>query len=446
MGAVAVSLSIVSPTLAVSLNPQAIAEEVGGAVPLVYLLALGPILLIAGAFAVLTSRFGSVDSVVGLLTTTVGPRAGAVSGFVLLTAYLMAIPGTLSAFGMFSQGLLARAFSEDLADWWFFPVGVIVLVASFLIARSAIKSVGNVLLSIEGLSVVGIVLVSLTALFVMVRGLGSADQRVELTDLSLTGVNLPAIGVALTFAVVSVAGFEAAAAVGESTDNAKRNIPRAVVGTAVGAILFYAGVAAVAVWAFDDPTREFGSLEAQLSLPVALADEFFGTWVGTLLLALAALTCLAGSIGACVAGSRMLVGLARGGRLPRGLLQRRVKSEEPERALAATAILGIVATAGCVALVGPNLFKVFELAGVTTGFLFLTVYAAVCAVAARVLLREGKLIRAGLMALGAVMALVIFAVTFFPLPEGWARWGPILALVAVIAAILLGSRGQRVRP
>lgn len=60
------SLAIVSPTLAVSLNPQAIAEEVGGAIPLVFLIALVPVLLIAGGFAILAARYGSVASVVGL--------------------------------------------------------------------------------------------------------------------------------------------------------------------------------------------------------------------------------------------------------------------------------------------------------------------------------------------------------------------------------------------
>lgn len=58
----AVSLAIVSPTLAVSLNPQAVVEQVGGAIPLVYLVALIPVLLIAGGFAILASRYGSVAS------------------------------------------------------------------------------------------------------------------------------------------------------------------------------------------------------------------------------------------------------------------------------------------------------------------------------------------------------------------------------------------------
>ena len=41
-GAIAVSLAVVGPSMSVSLNPQAMAEQVGGAVPLVYVMALVP--------------------------------------------------------------------------------------------------------------------------------------------------------------------------------------------------------------------------------------------------------------------------------------------------------------------------------------------------------------------------------------------------------------------
>lgn len=447
LGAVAVSLSIVSPTLAISLNPQAIAEEVGGAIPLIYVLALLPVTLIAGAFAVLISRLGSVDSVVGLLTATVGPRAGAATGFVLLSAYVVALPGTLAAFGLFTQSLALRVLGRSLPDWPLFVVASLMIVVGFLIARRTIAIVGNVLLSIEGLSVLSIVLVSAVALVTMLMGLGSPEQTVTFTDFSVEGVPLSAIGIALTFAVVSVAGFEAAAAVGESTKSPRRTIPLAVMGTAGGAIIFYATVAAVAVWTFGESAADYESMSVTSSLPAALADEFFAPWVGTVLTIMAALTCLAGAIGACVAGSRMIVALARQGLLPAALTEKRPDTDEPGRALASTAALGLLATLGCVVLVGPHLFRVFELAGVVTGFLFLSVYATVCAVAARVLMGEGKLLGGGLMAAGCLAAVLIFAVTLVPLPQGWARWGPALALAAIAGSIILGMRhdhGQRV--
>lgn len=62
LGAVAVSLAVVGPSMSVSLNPQAMAEQVGGAVPVVYVIALVPLATIALAFIVLTRRHGTAGS------------------------------------------------------------------------------------------------------------------------------------------------------------------------------------------------------------------------------------------------------------------------------------------------------------------------------------------------------------------------------------------------
>ncbi|MEX1209435.1 MAG: hypothetical protein WEA35_01030 [Candidatus Nanopelagicales bacterium] len=74
-GAIAVSLAVVGPSMSVSLNPQAMAEQVGGAVPLVYVMALVPIATIAIAFIVLTRRHGTAGSLYTLVGLELGPRA-----------------------------------------------------------------------------------------------------------------------------------------------------------------------------------------------------------------------------------------------------------------------------------------------------------------------------------------------------------------------------------
>ncbi|MFM8518901.1 MAG: hypothetical protein ACKOB2_00590 [Solirubrobacterales bacterium] len=62
VGAVAVSLAVVGPSMSVSLNPQAMAEQVGGSVPIVYLFGLIPIATITVAFVVLTRRHGTAGT------------------------------------------------------------------------------------------------------------------------------------------------------------------------------------------------------------------------------------------------------------------------------------------------------------------------------------------------------------------------------------------------
>ena len=384
----AVSLAIVSPTLAVSLNPQAIAEQVGGAIPLVYLISLVPVLLIAGGFAVLASRYKSVGSVVGLFRQTAGPRVAAISGFLLVGAYVMTFPGTLAAFGLFVEAAVFRLTGVMIADFWLLVMAVMLLVGGYIIALRPIRSVGNVLLSIEGLSVLVIVAVSLVGLGVMLSGGGSAEQQVTFTDFSLAGVSVSAIGIALTFAVVSVAGFEGAASVGESMRNPLRSVPMALVGTAVGAIVFYALVASVGVWAFGEEAADFASFSVASALPASLADEFTVPAVGTFVTFTAAATCLASVIGACVAGSRMFNILARQSLLPTGLAGEDATTGEPRSAMALTVISGAIASLLCLVLVGGEPFRVFELAGAVAGFLYLVVYAMVCSVALRLMVQQ----------------------------------------------------------
>ena len=53
--------------MSVSLNPQAIADQVGSAVPTAFLIALLPLTLILGSFVVLTKRRGTAGSVFGFV-------------------------------------------------------------------------------------------------------------------------------------------------------------------------------------------------------------------------------------------------------------------------------------------------------------------------------------------------------------------------------------------
>lgn len=353
----------------------------------------------------------------------------------------MTFPGTLADFGLFVQTAVMRLTGSTMSDVWMLPLAAGLLLLGYLIALRPIKTVGNLLLSIEGVSVLVITGVSLLAFGVMILGRGSADQQVTFSDFSLAGVSMSALGIALTFALVSVAGFEGAAAVGESTKDPRRNVPLALVGTAVGAILFYALVASVGVWAFGEEAADFASFSLGSALPASLADELAFTWLGTFVTLTGAATCLASVIGACVASSRLVAALARRSLLPIALAQEDDVTAEPRRAMAATVVSGTAITLLCLFLVGGTPFRVFELGGAVAGFLYLAVYAMVCAVATVVMVRERSPIGALLMVLGGVCAVGIFAVTFFPLPDGWAWWGPVLALAVVVGSVVLGWRG-----
>ncbi|MQA05729.1 MAG: hypothetical protein GEV07_24430 [Streptosporangiales bacterium] len=113
-GAIALSLSIMAPTLAMSLNGAQPATMVGPAVPLTFLLSFGGVALVAYSFVRLTGRFHHAGSVYALAGATIGPRAGFFSGWGLLGVYFGFIITTSSATALFLTTLLDRLFGVQV--------------------------------------------------------------------------------------------------------------------------------------------------------------------------------------------------------------------------------------------------------------------------------------------------------------------------------------------
>ena len=100
LGAIAISLAVMGPSMSVSLNPQAIAEQVGTAVPTAFVIAIIPLALIAGSFVLLSRRRGTAGSVFGMVGAEIGPRSGTAAGIWLVAAYVAAAGITSLSFGI----------------------------------------------------------------------------------------------------------------------------------------------------------------------------------------------------------------------------------------------------------------------------------------------------------------------------------------------------------
>src|SRR4051794_6558321 len=87
-GAVAVSVGLMGPTMAMNLNLALPAGLVGGATPLVMLLGIVGVGLVSYSFIRLTQRFNHAGSVYAFTGATLGPRAGFFSGWALLATYI----------------------------------------------------------------------------------------------------------------------------------------------------------------------------------------------------------------------------------------------------------------------------------------------------------------------------------------------------------------------
>src|SRR5215475_11626394 len=85
--AIGISLALMAPSMAASINPQGTATTVGRATPIAFALAFVGVLLVAYTFVRLTQRFHHSGSVYGFVGATLGARAGVLSGWALTGTY-----------------------------------------------------------------------------------------------------------------------------------------------------------------------------------------------------------------------------------------------------------------------------------------------------------------------------------------------------------------------
>ncbi len=442
-GAVALSLALVSPTMAISLNPQAMADQVGAAVPTMFLVAFVPVTVIAIAFAVLTRRFGSRGSIFGLVTASIGPRAGTAAGFLLLLTYLLIVPIYVGGFGI-GIDAISKQFGWSMTgrSVMLLCAGVALAVA-FVMAQRPLGRVGHVLLTLEGATIAVVLLVCAITVFKLVTSGGPEGQHIDFSALSPSGLSASAIGLGLTFAVLSVAGFEGAAATAESTRNPRRNVPRAIVFTALFCTLFFLVVTSVGVWSFGTSADQMATFMKSPSLPAAIADDYVADGIGTFLVIGLLASCFAGMIGGLVACSRILATFAGTGVLP-ARLSKVAGNGAPLRASTVVLVLGVVITAVTNLMFPNDEFGPFNFVSGIAGTLFMLAYGSVCAGATVVLWNSRRRGWACLTGVGVLIVIAVIAITTFPLPTGISMLIPVFALAALGVSVLMGlTKGRR---
>lgn len=220
------------------------AGEVGGAVWLPLLVALGLALLTAGSYAELVTKY---------------PRAGGAAVFAdraFRTPVLSFLVGfSMLAAGVTSAAGLALAFAGDyFATFVDAPPRLVAVV--FLLAVAALNMRGiqeslraNVVMTAVELS--GLVLVVVLAAVVVGRGEGEPARVTQLAE--GTTPALAVLGAAI-LAYYSFVGFETSANLAEEVRDVRRTYPRALFGALVTAGVVYVAVGVAAVTVVDPET------------------------------------------------------------------------------------------------------------------------------------------------------------------------------------------------
>jgi amino acid transporter len=333
--AIGISVALMAPSFALNANPQGMVGAVGRSVPLAFLLATVGVLLIAYSFVRLCSHFNHAGSVYGLIGATLGPRAGAVAAWGLLFTYITYGLGTLCACGHFIGTFLSDTGAWQSPPLWAsFLFGAIMAVPVFLLGSRPARVATRALLSIEGITVALIVIVATVVLVKILTGSTPAHQDFTLSVFNPpSGTGAYALSIGLVFGFLSFAGFEAAASLGEETTRPRRDIPRAILGTAIFGGVLYIIVTAIEVMGFGTNKAGIDAFASSGALFQTLSSMYLTSWIGDIITLGIVFSAAACALACFVAASRLAYALARDA-FPRSAVARLSRNDAPVVALA----------------------------------------------------------------------------------------------------------------
>ncbi len=438
---IGISVALMAPSMAANINPQGTVGSVGRAVPLAFALATVGVLLVSWTFVRLCQRFHHSGSVYGFVGATLGPRAGVVAGWGLLGTYVFYGVVTSMATGIFGSTFLdAVGIWNNPPDWSGFLIGGVALLGVLWLTISPVRRGTRVLLTVEAATVTLIVIV---AVIVLVRVAGGAHgKKLTLDPFTVApGTQLSALFLGVVFGFLSFAGFEAAATLGEEARQPRRDIPRAILGTAIFGGVYFVFVTWVEVMGFGSDEAGMKAFSASGSLMGDLGTQFVGAWVGDVISLGAAISAFGCALACAVGAARLLFALSRDGVGPAAL-----SNVSPTRRTPVNAAVVVVAGMYLIIVVfatafGAKPFDAFLYSGTIGTLILLVAYVLATLGAMRLVFFQGDTRVPRWEIVVPVLGLAVLGYTLFrnvyPYPTGAFAWLPLVCGAWLLAAVVL---------
>ncbi|MEP6697019.1 MAG: APC family permease [Pseudonocardiales bacterium] len=442
--AIGISVALMAPSMAANINPQGTAGSVGRAVPLAFALATVGVLLIAYTFVRLCQRFNHSGSVYAFVGATLGPRWGVISGWALLGTYTFYGVVTSAAAGIFGVAFLDEVgVWNKPPEWAPFIVTALALAGVFLLAIARIRGGTRLLLTVEGATVALILIVSIVVLAKLIGGSAPGGHTFTLDVFKVpSGTPVSALFLGVVFGFLSFAGFEAAATLGEEARRPRKDIPRAILGTAIFGGIYFVFVTAVEVMGFGSNAAGVKAFTGSASLLGDLGTTYIASWVGELITLGTAVSAFGCALASTVAASRLLFALGRDGIAPVS-----VSTVSARRGTPVAATVVVVAAMSVIVLVdrlvfGAKPFDVFAWSGVIGTLILLVAYALATVGVIQLLFFTGRRSVATWEIVVPILALLLIAYTLYrnviPYPKAGApRWIPVVCLLWLLVAVVL---------
>lgn len=373
--ALALSIGLMAPTLAMSANGPLPASRVGAKVPLVFLIGLVGVALVGYGFVRLTRHFNHAGSVYALTGKTLGARAGFFSGWALLGVYTAFTIGSIGATAVFFNSFIFDIGIHKSPSW--FPVALVAGLLMLFLNSRQVRVAARTLLSFEAFGILLVVILVVVILVRLAAGHGPQGQTFEFAStFSPSGIKLSTLASGTVFAFLSWAGFEASASLGEETANPRRNIPRSILGALIISGIFYIVTMFAETIGFGTGHAGIAAFASSSNATGDLAKSYIGEYMATLLSLAACGSAFASAMSSGAGAGRMLFALSRDGIGPAILSRQSAKHGSPVNALIAIFGISLVADA-CLWLYGTAPFNVYLYLSTIGVLAIIVVYAAV---------------------------------------------------------------------
>jgi len=447
--AVGISVALMAPSMAANINPQGTAGLVGRATPLAFLLAAIAVLLIAYVFVRLCQYYRHAGSVYVFAGATLGPRAGAIAGMGLMGTYVFYGLVTSSAAGIFGASFLNAIGIWANQPWWAgFAVGAVALVAALALTILPAKRATSVLLTTEGLTVLLILVIAAIVLVRMLAGGAPGGAHVTADVFKVApGTDNSALFLGIVFGLLSFAGFEAAATLGEEAHHPRRDIPRAILGTAIFGGIYFTVVTAIEMMAFGTDKAGVAKFVGSSALMGDLGRSYVGAWAGDLVTLGACVSAFACCLACVVGASRLLFAVVRD-LSPGHALGRTGHNGTPAAAaVVITALIAAIAVL-CAAAFHAKPFDTFLWSGTIGTLILLVAYVLATIGCIKLVFVDRRLPVPQWQVVIPVAALLMLAYTIYrnvlPYPtSGPPRWFPVVAFgwLGVVTVVMFAVPG-----
>lgn len=332
LDAAAQSFGFVGPVFVMAFLTTFVAIGAGLATPLAALLSGLASIAVGYVVAQFAIRHRAAGSIYTYIAQTFGPIQGFMGGWIYMFAVLMLTMAIIAGVAGWTSGFLAD-FAGINIHW--LVILAVELIVLFLLTYFDVRYSTRLQLTIVAISVVIVLALALT---IIITG-GAEGNTLAPFNPSSAG-SLGGLAFGLIFGMLLYTGYESAAVLAEESQDAKRAIPLAVIGSATLATVFYAivtyafaigfGPSGVSAWA-EDPAVLF-----------TMGAMYWGEWAVPLMFAIAIIDAFAVSMATVNTVARVFYAMGRDGALPRALGRTQPTYQTPHVANGVTLVLGLL--------------------------------------------------------------------------------------------------------